>query len=817
IYEQYTKSIENEESLELYSQNIYLVILTRLLVARLLEMDKCQIDDIWLKGILNGSKFINDFKIKNYADVDIYSWIIEPEYIDEFICISRTLYNEISKYDFINTNKDNLLHLIYEEIIPLSNRKKYGQKTTDFKLCDNIVSKLDNLINIDKKIIEPAVGSGSLLRSIINNLKIKMNALNMTVEQQLDILQSNIIGVDIDPTAIILAKAEWIITNSELIKDSKKSIEIPIYHADSLFNSKYVDKDNEYINIKTDKKIFIKKIFIDDVYKFKKYLGTCDEISKAILEEGLNSISEEDIKFIGQYIDIEKNNSNDIALFKQSTKDICNYLLNKRNNLNSDVWKGLLFNNNIPQLLSNSFDIIISNPPWLALSSLPDVEYRNDLKKLSSYYKIKATNSSSHQQEIATVFALNCIDKYLKNSGNASFIMPGSIISGDQHILFRNKNFQSIVDICFDELWDIPNDINPFNMNSCVLFMNKSEDDKIFKIRKLSNLSKWKDANPQEAVLSIVGKKNAWTVNDKERITHNYYESKFLQGADLMPRTAVFVESSEDIYNCDANDEITIRTSEYALNNKNGKKLKGKLFSGIVKKKYLYKTTISEMLLPYHICKYDAVVALPIKIESDKVRFVSNREMVQEDDINSKNWFLQFDNLEEFSKKDFRSYLNTRDKLLQQRRLKSKYIVHVGAGGKYPCAAVEEIEEDRLKFIADQTTYVAEINDELEAYYVVAILNSEYMYNAINDFQARGAFGERHIHKIPYLFIPRYDSNNEKHVQIANLSKDISKEINNTVTNEEESIEYALRTRRQKIKKKYSSLINKINDLINSL
>ncbi|WP_342792324.1 hypothetical protein, partial [Clostridioides difficile] len=200
-----------------------------------------------------------------------------------------------------------------------------------------------------------------------------------------------------------------------------------------------------------------------------------------------------------------------------------------------------------------------------------------------------------------------------------------------------------------------------------------------------------------------------------------------------------------------------------------------------------------------------------------KVRFVSNREMVQEDDINSKNWFLQFDNLEEFSKKDFRSYLNTRDKLLQQRRLKSKYIVHVGAGGKYPCAAVEEIEEDRLKFIADQTTYVAEINDELEAYYVVAILNSEYMYNAINDFQARGAFGERHIHKIPYLFIPRYDSNNEKHVQIANLSKDISKEINNTVTNEEESIEYALRTRRQKIKKKYSSLINKINDLINSL
>lgn len=817
IYEQYTRNIENEKNLELYSQNIYLVILTRLLVARLLEMDKCQIDDEWLKGILDGSKFINEFKIKNYADVDIYSWIIEDKYIDKFICISRELYNEISKYDFINTNKDNLLHLIYEEIIPMSNRKKYGQKTTDFKLCDNIISRLNHLIDTDKKIIEPAVGSGSLLRSIINNLKTKMNILNMSVEEQLDILQSNIVGIDIDPTAIILAKAEWIITNSELIKSSKKSIEIPIYHADSLFNSKSLDKNIEYITINADNKIFIKKIFIDNIYKFKKYLETCDETSKVLLDEGLESISEEDIKFIDQYINIEKNDSNDIALFKQSTKDICIYLLNKRKNLNSDVWKGLLFNNNIPQLLFNSFDIIISNPPWLALSSLPEVEYKNDLKKLSSYYKIKAISAASHQQEIATVFALKCIDKYLKKGGDAAFIMPGSIISGDQHILFRNKNFKSIMDICFEELWDIPNDINPFNMNSCVLFVNKSESNQTLKMRKLSSLSKWENSDLQDIVLSVIGKKNAWTVNNEKRITHNYYESKFLQGADLMPRTAVFVESSEDIYTLDPEDEIIIRTSEYALNNKNGKKLKGKLFSGVVKKKYLYKTTISEMLLPYHICKYNAVVALPIMIEDEKIKFVSNREMIQDDDINSKNWFLQFDKLEEFSKKDFRSYLNTRDKLLQQRKLKSKYIVHVGAGGKYPCAAVEEVEEDKLKFIADQTTYVAEINDELEAYYIVAILNSEYMYNAINDFQARGAFGERHIHKIPYLFLPRYDSTNKKHVEIATLSKNISKQISTTITDKEESMEYALRTRRERVKIKYASLINEINNLVNSL
>lgn len=141
----------------------------------------------------------------------------------------------------------------------------------------------------------------------------------------------------------------------------------------------------------------------------------------------------------------------------------------------------------------------------------------------------------------------------------------------------------------------------------------------------------------------------------------------------------------------------------------------------------------------------------------------------------------------------------------------------MGASGKYPCAAVQKVDINELKFIADQTTYVAEINDEDEAYYIVAILNSGYLRKAIEDFQSEGAFDKRHIHKIPFLFIPRYDYKDEKHVKIAELSKELSEKINRNIAQKEYSIEYSLSSRRTKLKKKYCKEIEELDCIINKL
>ena len=60
-----------------------------------------------------------------------------------------------------------------------------------------------------------------------------------------------------------------------------------------------------------------------------------------------------------------------------------------------------------------------------------------------------------------------------------------------------------------------------------------------------------------------------------------------------------------------------------------------------------------------------------------------------------------------------------------------------------------------------------------EAYYLTSILNSNSINEAMKDFQARGLFGERHVHrKILDVYFPRFNSEDARHLQIAEMSRD---------------------------------------------
>jgi len=64
-----------------------------------------------------------------------------------------------------------------------------------------------------------------------------------------------------------------------------------------------------------------------------------------------------------------------------------------------------------------------------------------------------------------------------------------------------------------------------------------------------------------------------------------------------------------------------------------------------------------------------------------------------------------------------------------------------------------------------------ETDDELEAHYLCAMLNSDMVNKAIKPFQSKGLFGEGHIIRRPFMLsIPRFDLNNSEHARLAELS-----------------------------------------------
>ena len=87
-------------------------------------------------------------------------------------------------------------------------------------------------------------------------------------------------------------------------------------------------------------------------------------------------------------------------------------------------------------------------------------------------------------------------------------------------------------------------------------------------------------------------------------------------------------------------------------------------------------------------------------------------------------------------------------------------------------------------FLADAKTYIYRTESKAEAMYLVGILNSEALNNAIKLTQSRGTFGPRDIHKRPLEFsIPRYDANKTSHKRIAELTETIVKAAQNAVEN----------------------------------
>ncbi|ODV53734.1 MULTISPECIES: Eco57I restriction-modification methylase domain-containing protein [Lysinibacillus] len=799
-----------------YSQHIYLVLLGRIIVARSLKLDEnAVVDDNLIREMITGELTETALNVTNFVESDYYSWILQPQYIEQFVSIGKEFYFYVKEFNFEQVDKANLFHLIFEEIIPAEARRENGQTSTPESLVKNIFKRIRTNLKSDSKIIEPAVGPGAILGEAIRELRNILDIEEIPKSEQIKIIQQNILGIDVDPIAVILAKATWLLTTAELLPEADDMITIPIYHTDSLIKKLY---DDDIVTLELDEEnqiISIPRTLAINHGALSKLYKHFDSLAKLALINGdLEGIIDE-FQFEGILADeiIELDEVEKIML-EEASDVLIKYFYKKRLKINDGIWQYMLLNKTVPKGLNQEFDFIICNPPWLTISSLPNVRYKNKIIGLAKEYKINPTGSSAHHPEMATVFMLKAIDVYLKPEGDAVFILPGTIMDGDNHYKFRQSAFHPIVNVRFEEFWEIPNNLSTFKVKSCVLFCTKEyAENKEFKYRELITLDEHENVSLGKIYLVQLDKKSAYSTNyNVISSVQNTYLGRFRQGADLMPRTAVFVEKM----NSASGKNISISTSKYAANNKNNKKLKNRVFKGIISPKYLFRTIISEMLLPFYILPDELIVALPIKVD-DEIKMVSNEELIIKGESYSAKWFSQFDTLEEFQKNSFRKGLDVRGKLTQQNFYEDNILVHMGAGGSQPCAAIQQNNTSHeMKFIADQTTYVAAFSTMEEARYVVGLINSDYINKVIKDFQAEGGFTERHVHKLPLMFIPEFQRT-ELQLEIVKQVEKIENKICDSFTSDDLDIEKKLTSRRKTVRKKVEDELVILNELVAQL
>ena len=756
----------------------YLSIFSKILAYAVISNDD-YIDDDELKGIING-KIFDKYNIQNFVDNDFFHWIGNSSNFNALRKVFRVIGQEISSYDFENVDED-ILKGVYQELIDLDTRHALGEYYTPDWLCERIVEEYEFKVN--DKILDPACGSGSFLRAAIH--RTKQLHPNISVEQ----LNSNIYGIDIHPLSVQIAKTTMLVALGKEVTSAKIPIHFNIILANTLLAPDGIQNlfGGEFaMSIDKDKILLNTQVF-EDVNLFDEALEVCEDLAT----QTANSEKVSQLTFENNLKRSYKKGGINAAIVESFYKIYLSFKIAKESGRDS-IWKFIVQNLYKPYFLNKRFNYVIGNPPWFTFSSIKNEEYQSQLNELAEKYDVKPVSVKNYPNlEIASIFMSYCSSYFLKESGKLAFVLPRSFFNSDSHDNTRSGKSKGYN---LTEIWDLEKVSPLFRIPSCVLFSDKSDGKSAKKMQmpgksfsgrlpahncNLKTASKKLSETDNEWFYVKQGKSSAFSTNQiKKQTKVNWYKKRFKRGAELSPRAFYFAQLEQDIP-ADWNDRILNFKTSNDIQTDAKKPWKGLSVSGKIESNFIFRTALSKTILPFAFNKPDLIL-LPISIETNseghkEIKIFSAEQLLNEGFREAAKWFHSAEDYwselstEKNKKITALEYINWNNKLKSQ-NLNTEYIVLYNASAKDANSAVLKRSDLDLEFIVDTVTYAYYTNSAEEAYYLTSIFNSETPNLMMKDFQSRGLFGARHVHKkILDIFYPKYDAKNVTHRRLAEL------------------------------------------------
>jgi hypothetical protein len=669
-------------------------------------------------------------------------------------------------------------------LIDLDTRHALGEYYTPDWLCERVVQQFD--FKPTDKILDPSCGSGSFLRAAIHRVK-EINP-TITVEE----INNCIYGIDIHPLSVQIAKTTMLISLGKEVIHAKKPIHINIILANTLlapegvknlFGGEFlmqIDKDKYYLNTQV----------FEDVKLFDEALEVCEELAEQTQGKKLETLQ--------VFTNILKKQYKQGGINEQiatSFYQIYTGFKKVKEAGRDSIWKFIVQNLYKPYFLSNKFDYIIGNPPWFTFSSVKNEEYQNILNALAEKYKVKPDKVANFPHlEIAAIFLSYCTSYFLKPEGKLAFVLPRSFFSADHHDNTRSGTAKGFK---LTNIWDLQQIQPLFRIPSCVLFAEKATTKRNLPatgqngITFTGNLPAH-NCNLVAASAKITEEEVKWFYSKQGNSTAfsnkktkaqtkvNPYKAKFKQGATIVPRTFYFVQLTQEMPPDFEDRIINLKTAD-AVQPDAKAPWKGMDFNGKIESQFIFRTALSKSILPFALYK-PALVILPITIEknlSNKkvIKLHSATELMKQGFLNASRWFTNTENVWKIHRTEKNAiissedYLNWQNKITEQ-KLDLKYLVLYNASAKDANATIVERDKLDLEFIVESKGYVFFTDIIDEAFYLTSILNSTVPNLLMKDFQTKGLFGARDVHKkILDIYYPTYDAANETHIQLAALSK----------------------------------------------
>ncbi len=179
--------------------------------------------------------------IRNFLEGDLFSWYLDA-WNEDCAQAVRGLTRSLDRFDSTTLSVDpaesrDLLKQLYQQLFPKSVRHDLGEYYTPDWLAELVLDELGYDGNPDKRLLDPACGSGSFLVMALNRVKTWYDehryACGFGEDELLRKILRNIIGFDLNPLAVMAARTNYLMALRDLLRHAD-TVELPVYLCDSI-------------------------------------------------------------------------------------------------------------------------------------------------------------------------------------------------------------------------------------------------------------------------------------------------------------------------------------------------------------------------------------------------------------------------------------------------------------------------------------------------------------------------------------------------------------------------------------------------------
>ena len=765
---------DNAQMDDLFVRHTYLTAVIGMVVQASFGIDIRALAAANPADLVYGREFRNATGLQGVVESDFFAWPAEVGGLPLLAAMAR----RVARFDWREGNAPNdIAALLYETVIPPDERRTLGEYYTPQWLARAMTREL--VANpLSQSVLDPACGSGTFIAEAIANF---MEASGRTEESDLHPsevfgkLRDSVIGIDIHPVAVHLARAAYVLAARTAIQAAGyTSVTVPIYMGDALqlrYRSGDLFAEQEItiqVNDDDNTELAFPVSLVERPDTFDALMG---DVAEYIEGGGDPMFALNDHHITDEH---ERGMLSDTIATMQRLHDA------GRNH----IWAYYTRNMARPVALSRSkVDVIIGNPPWINYNQTVDV-LRTELERHSrNTYGIWTGGRYATHQDVAGLFYARSVDLYLRESGVIGMVLPHSALQAGQYSKWRTGNWQRgqgmrtlSVDFGYKTAWDLerlqPNDFFPIP-SSVVFAKNLGLAGKAIPLA--GEIERWQGATGTDDI-----QRTSATITDTSEAGSSPYAAHTLNGATVFPRCLFLVNETESTTLIKAANTLMVNPRRGSHDKRPWKALDLAEITGqTIETAHVFDVHLGETLAPYAMLEPLKAV-LPLKQDSYELPIDENgvggvalgelerRMRGRWQTINQ----LWEENKARANKLNLLGQLNFYGKFSSQLTWQSNAgdrpvrLVYNQSGT--PTAALLN-DGDAL---VDYTLYWIACKSIEEANYLLAIINSDALEEAVNPFMARGQFGARHLQKHLWkLPIPEYDPDNALHADISDAGK----------------------------------------------